>query len=228
MSRTRGPEQTSSDLLLLMNLLGTSCSIPILLWFARRDDLLRSRSRTPSSGKLLTAEGILLFLFGAALAQYLNILLSYLDLFFRAMPQYTESMEQVTGNHGLFWILLWSAVAAPISEELAFRWLVFRRLKDYLPVWPAVIFSSLLFGLYHGNLLQFLYAFFMGIFMAWSMEWTGSLWSCIIFHMGANAWSILMGSEFALWLPFGFAMLILILLFTIILFTPVDFLIILE
>ena len=75
---------------------------------------------------------------------------------------------------------------APAAEELLFRQVIFIRLKKIIPLWLAVVVSALLFGIYHGNLVQGIYAFIMGIFLALVYEWTGNFVFPVLFHMIAN------------------------------------------
>ena len=49
-------------------------------------------------------------------------------------------------------------VLAPVFEELVFRKVLVDRVLPY-GEWPAILFSGLTFGLFHGNLTQFFYAF---------------------------------------------------------------------
>ena len=53
-----------------------------------------------------------------------------------------------------------------------------------------------MFGLYHGNVVQAIYASILGCLMAILVEISGSLWASILFHMGANLISVLF-SEYA-------------------------------
>lgn len=77
-------------------------------------------------------------------------------------------------------------IVAPISEELVFRQVIYKRLRGISPLWVAVIISALMFGLYHGNLVQGIYAFIMGCLLALVYEWTGSFVAPVLFHMIAN------------------------------------------
>lgn len=77
-------------------------------------------------------------------------------------------------------------VVAPVAEELLFRQVIYKRLRNFTPVRIAVIVSALLFGLYHGNLVQGIYAFIMGCLLALVYEWTGSLAAPVLFHVVAN------------------------------------------
>lgn len=45
-----------------------------------------------------------------------------------------------------------------------------------------MVFSGLIFGIYHGNLVQGIYAAFLGTVLAWTMEHTGTLLAPMIFH----------------------------------------------
>lgn len=100
--------------------------------------------------------------------------------------------QQVTPDEAVFYsIPLWARmlcyeVVAPVAEELLFRQVIYKRLRYISPVWVAVVISALLFGLYHGNPVQGIYAFIMGSILALVYEWTGSFIAPVIFHMIAN------------------------------------------
>ena len=81
-----------------------------------------------------------------------------------------------------------------------FRGIVFHRLKDWVKPQAAIVISALLFGIYHGNVVQFFYATCMGVMLAIIYDKTGTLWISIVAHIAANLWS-LFGSSFwsSLW-----------------------------
>lgn len=94
-------------------------------------------------------------------------------------------MQVVTG--GNLWITaLYTVIAAPIYEEVIFRKLICGRLLKY-GQGIAIVISALIFGLFHGNLNQFFYAFLMGLFFAYVYAKTGSIRNTIILHMMVNA-----------------------------------------
>ena len=78
---------------------------------------------------------------------------------------------------------------APIAEELFFRKLLIGRLSQYGER-VAVITSGLIFGLVHGNLTQFFYAFALGLALGYIYIKTGKLTYTILLHAAVN----LMGS----------------------------------
>ena len=128
-------------------------------------------------------------------ALWLNVAFSLLQIFQR-FPSYGEQTQKMTENTSILWMILWTAVTAPLVEELICRGLIYRRLRDYTGIWPSVVISGLMFGLYHGNVVQAIYASILGCLMAILVEISGSLWASILFHMGANLISVLF-SEYA-------------------------------
>ena len=78
----------------------------------------------------------------------------------------------------------------PAAEEMIFRGYGYGSLRSRLGVWPAALVSALLFGLYHGNVLQGAYAFLLGLALAWSLEQEGRLAAPWLIHAAANLTSV--------------------------------------
>ncbi len=53
-----------------------------------------------------------------------------------------------------------------------------------------MVISGMIFGIYHGNLVQAVYAGILGMVFADFLEISGCLWSSVLLHMGANIWSL--------------------------------------
>ncbi len=84
-----------------------------------------------------------------------------------------------------------SVITAPILEELLMRGILYRRLRRFLPDKRyAFIAGAFLFALFHGNVVQGIYAFFTGLFFIWVYEVSDSLVPAVAAHMTANASSI--------------------------------------
>ena len=79
-------------------------------------------------------------------------------------------------------------VIGPILEELMFRKLMLDRTRHYGEK-TAIIFSALCFGLFHGNLTQFLYASVVGLFLGYVYCKTGKVLYTMIMHMLLNGTS---------------------------------------
>lgn len=101
------------------------------------------------------------------------------------------------GAAALFSGTLWQqfllmGIAAPLSEELLFRGILFERLRVALPFFWAALGSAAFFGLVHGNWAQGIYAALMGLILAWLYEKKNRLWEPVLFHSAANLTALLM------------------------------------
>ena len=92
---------------------------------------------------------------------------------------------------GIVMQVLATCVGAPFAEELLFRGLIHKRLRKILKVVPAMIISSLLFGIIHGNIIQLIYATLIGLICAYVYEKFKTIWAPIILHAAANGFSVL-------------------------------------
>ena len=87
--------------------------------------------------------------------------------------------------------IITTCIGAPLAEELLFRGLIHRRLRKVLNVVPAMIISSLLFGIIHGNIIQAIYATLIGLICAFVYEKFKNLWAPIILHAAANSFAVI-------------------------------------
>ncbi|MBR4085353.1 MAG: CPBP family intramembrane metalloprotease [Lachnospiraceae bacterium] len=94
-------------------------------------------------------------------------------------------MMTITGSISPFTNFLIIVICAPIMEELLFRKAIISRVSHYGEK-IAILFSATLFGLFHGNLLQFGYAFVLGLFFGFIFVKTGRLLYTILLHMSVN------------------------------------------
>lgn len=82
-------------------------------------------------------------------------------------------------------VLVYMVLCAPVMEEYIFRKLIVDRTVRY-GQGVAVVISGLMFGLFHGNLNQFVYAAVIGMFLAYLYVKTGNLKITISLHMLFN------------------------------------------
>jgi membrane protease YdiL (CAAX protease family) len=82
-------------------------------------------------------------------------------------------------------------VMAPITEELFFRGFVLRGFRLRYTKKKAIVLSALLFAITHATPNQFLSAFAIGLFLAWIVLETGSLWPALFVHAVGNGSSVL-------------------------------------
>ena len=81
--------------------------------------------------------------------------------------------------------ILVMVVLAPILEEFLFRKQIIDRCARYGEK-MAILFSALMFGLFHMNLFQFFYAFGLGLVFAYTYTRTRKLRYSVVMHMVIN------------------------------------------
>lgn len=121
------------------------------------------------------------------LANLLTLLLTQLIGTLRGAPV-TNPVDNLAGYPMVLNILL-GCLIAPLSEEYLFRRLLLERLRPYGDRF-AILASALCFGLFHGNLNQFFYAFAVGALFSYITLRTGQLRYTILIHATANGVSV--------------------------------------
>lgn len=120
-------------------------------------------------------------------------------LFPKALEVYEELLESsgfdTSITLGLF---LYSVILAPFSEELIFRGVTMRQLKKCLPFWVANIVQGILFGIFHMNLIQGVYACCLGLILGYICEKGGSIYYSILLHMLFNFWGTVLSEYFTI------------------------------
>jgi hypothetical protein len=123
------------------------------------------------------------------------------------MENYETLMETAgfTGDLSLL-LILYAVVFGPISEELCFRGVIFSSARKVFPFWAANMFQALLFGIFHLNMMQGIYAFFVGLVLGWVCGRGGSIYLSILLHMLFNCFgtfSSALNSLFSSWAQTG-------------------------
>ncbi len=99
-------------------------------------------------------------------------------------------MDMMQGQ-SFFLSLLFTAILPACVEEFLFRGVLFSTYKKSRML-PAIFLSGFLFGCMHMNLNQFIYAFALGVYLAFLVEATGSVFSSMVAHFTLNATSVAM------------------------------------
>lgn len=177
------------DNLLLLTLLSNLFTILIFCLTApmRRRSLRTHLYLTP-----MDRRGILpLVLLGVCANVVLLLLLSLIPFPEEWLASYESSAAMLDTGFSLV-SLLAIAIVSPIAEEMAFRGLIFTRLRSGMPQIAAALASAAIFGLCHGSLIWFLYAFPLGLVMTWLFLRFQSLWASILFHVSLNTANVLL------------------------------------
>ena len=134
--------------------------------------------------KLTLKEWIKVVVISMVSAVGLNLFLTVVDLQ-KFSPAYQEAVKTLYAPPFIQQILL-VGILCPVFEEFLFRGLVFRLIRKKLSFFWAGILSAMIFGLYHGNLVQFVYAWILGLLLAHFYEKYQSLLVPIVSHIAMN------------------------------------------
>lgn len=147
----------------------------------RKKNFASEVSIKPFSNKLIFP----VVLIGVCSGMFVAIGLDLLPLPKQILEAYEQSSSGLLGNQSAVMIIA-TVILGPIVEEVIFRGLVLSRLRCVFPASVAVIFSSVLFGLTHGQLLWMAYAFLLGILLSAIAVKTGSILPSLCVHVSFN------------------------------------------
>lgn len=102
-----------------------------------------------------------------------------------------EEIAEVFYSPSLGIQLLCLGILTPTAEELVFRGLMYRRMREDTGFVAAMVYTAMVFGVFHGNLVQMVYGFIMGLMLAYVCEKYGSVAAPITAHIAVNIVSIL-------------------------------------
>ena len=74
----------------------------------------------------------------------------------------------------------------PLAEEILYRGIVYNRVRRNFNLILAFIFSALVFGIMHGNMVQAVYGSILGLLIAWVYERFGGFIFPYLIHASAN------------------------------------------
>ena len=117
-----------------------------------------------------------------------------------AFPQWLQQYEDLLKTAGLdssitLPMLLYSVLLAPVCEELIFRGTTMHLARRALPFWLANTMQALLFGLFHMNWIQGIYAFALGLVLGYVCEKGGSIYYSILLHILFNLWGTVISTQ---------------------------------
>ncbi|MBD5548437.1 MAG: CPBP family intramembrane metalloprotease [Lachnospiraceae bacterium] len=87
-------------------------------------------------------------------------------------------------------------IISPLAEEAVFRGVLYNRMKRCFNYKIAILVSSLLFGIYHGNLVQAVYGSILGLMIAYFYDQYQSFAAPVLFHAVANVSMYVMNYQF--------------------------------
>lgn len=148
------------------------------------------------------------FALGVAMASNIasGIFNEFLKNFFDFTPVQVEIGDGVyDSDFELLFSLTNIALIPALIEEFAFRGMILGSLKKFGNI-PAILISSLIFALYHGNFVQIPFAFLVGISLGMVFVITDSIWPSVIVHFINNAYAVIANAYSE---EYGFALFVI-------------------
>lgn len=172
-----------------MDIMLASTMVPLyVLGYPLTFLIMRNREkRTIEKHKMTIGQLILAFMmsYGLMIAGNLIGVMITLGIGVLKGNEVTNPLMSVVTSGNIWISAIYIVLLAPVFEEFLFRKLICDRVAKY-GQGTAIVVSGLMFGLFHGNLNQFFYAFFLGSFFAFIYLKTGELKYTIGLHMVIN------------------------------------------
>ena len=171
---------------MMINVIAGVIIIPVLSIILKQDKKSREEKRVI----VKKGEYIYPFLAGIFMCLGCNWLIDMSGII-NIFTGFNEVADSLYGGSIIFEFIA-MVIIAPLLEEILFRGIIFARLREYMSVKVAIVISALIFGIIHGNVVQGIYAFIIGICLAYIYERYNTLLAAVLFHMSANLMSVIM------------------------------------
>ena len=173
----------------IMEGLAALITIPIMIFLFRRDRMREKAKGISEVQKAPLWTYIAIILMSVALCMGINNLF-FISNLASLSAAYEQTMEALyTPSLGTQIICL--GILIPICEEMVFRGLMYKRLREYSGFVGAMLYSAIVFSFMHINVVQAVYAFFMAVVFAFVYEKYGSVKAPVIAHISANIAAVL-------------------------------------
>lgn len=175
---------------MLCKIIGSLVAIPVVYADYKRDLIMMGQFglKKPIDAQLIKQIAVVIVI-TICLSISLNNIISMSPLV--SMSQEYQNASDAFYGSSIGLELLGSALITPFLEELLHRGVVYGRLRRRMDAWQAVLISALIFAALHFNIVQFIYAFLLGIVFAVFVEKTGRLFPAVLAHVVANTIAVI-------------------------------------
>lgn len=165
------------------------CIIYFSKWYRRINTVSINNNQVKYS---LSSTGVIVLL-GIGCQVFVSATLTLIQpLLERLFVEYGETIDSIFSGNPII-VALYVVAVGPIGEELIFRGVMLSKLKSTVPFLWANIIQALVFGIYHMDVIQGIYAFCMGIILGFVCHRMNSLFASILLHIIINLCGYLLG-----------------------------------
>ncbi|MFT5515645.1 MAG: membrane protease YdiL (CAAX protease family) [Rhodothermales bacterium] len=196
--------ETYARELLIGNTVGQFLGLALLAWFLARLHTSRPAEmlRLRKSEVGLTALSLLGWVALFPIVQWAGVAMDALpwpDAIREFEQLQIDLIERVLDKDlGLVFTLIAMAATPAICEEIFFRGYIQRQSERLFRTWlPAVLFTGVVFGLYHMRLTQAVPLSMLGVYMAYVVWRSDSLLPGMLVHLANNGFAVALGAYVA-------------------------------
>lgn len=102
--------------------------------------------------------------------------------------KFTNNYDAINISVAIY--IICTGILGPILEELLFRGIVFNKLKTFNKQMRSILLVTIIFALFHTNLVQMLYAFCLGFILIYVYEKYKNIMAPILVHIASNIMNI--------------------------------------
>lgn len=138
--------------------------------------------------KLKVYQFIIIFFIAAAtmyITNFFSVILNFILALFKGSDIMNPIVDAVFDGNNMLITFIYTAIGAPIVEELIFRKLMLDKLRRFGDL-TAILVTGIAFGLFHMNLAQIFYATALGIIFAYVAVRTNTIRYSILLHIIIN------------------------------------------
>lgn len=187
----------SPDMLTFLTMVSTAFStLAFALWYRfgrakhytmEKFRALKDRMCHVRTLALVILAGMSIYLINICAIQVMNMIMP------GQVEEYMELMGAISGGNQ--WVLFLAVgILAPIGEECLFRGLILQKFQKVMPIGAAIVVQAVMFGIFHGNLIQGIYVVLLGVAAGYAAYKLKSVIPAILIHMVNNCMSFVMSA----------------------------------
>ncbi|MFN8433969.1 MAG: type II CAAX endopeptidase family protein [Anaerolineales bacterium] len=125
---------------------------------------------------------------GLLAGAYMLVIINNLVMISLGVATQADVISEILGELNAPYLFAFTTViVAPITEELFFRGFLFKGLREKYGWFNALMFSSMIFALFHGQLATLLPTFLLGALFSYMYQRTESVYPGMFLHFTVNA-----------------------------------------
>lgn len=150
-------------------------------WYQKK--LAKDQEQVPVSSAFNKWIILAIFLLAIGLQYAVTYLMSFIGALRPDWMQVYEDLMDTAGIGSLSPVtVIYACAIAPVSEELIFRGVTLGYAKKAMPAMAAVCLQAVLFGVFHMNMIQGIYAAVLGLFLGYVREAGGTVAIPMLLH----------------------------------------------